>query len=101
MSENQGNTPSGDKQPKKSMNFYWVYAIIGVVLIAMMMFQRGTAGQRLTYREFTDLAKEGYVEKVIIHDQQMGEVTLNEAGFEAKKEGLEGKYFKTYFKRCH
>jgi ATP-dependent metalloprotease FtsH len=94
MSENQGNTPSGDKQPKKSMNFYWVYAIIGVVLIAMMMFQRGTAGQRLTYREFTDLAKEGYVEKVIIHDQQMGEVTLNEAGFEAKKEGLEGKYFK-------
>jgi len=94
MSENQGNKPSGDKQPKKSMNFYWVYAIIGVVLIAMMMFQRGNAGQRVTYREFTDLAKEGYVEKVIIHDQQMGEVTLNQAGFDVKKEGLEGKYFK-------
>lgn len=93
MSENKGND-KGDKPPKRSMNFYWIYAIIGVVLIAMMMFQRGSSGQRVTYREFMDMAKDGLVAKVIIQDKSMGKVTLNEIGLEQKKSELEGKYFR-------
>ncbi len=69
-----------DPQPKKSMNFYWIYAVIGAVLIAMMMFQRSAGGKTIGYTEFMQLAEDSLVESVIIHDLTQAEVRLNEDG---------------------
>jgi ATP-dependent metalloprotease FtsH len=90
MSEsNPNNTPGGpEKQPKKSLNFYWVYAVIGVVLIAMMMFQRGAGGSTISYKEFTELAKESMIKEVVVYDNAYAEITLNEEGEKAKAEEL-------------
>lgn len=83
--ENSNKKPSGGRQ----MNFYWIYAIIGVVLIGMMMFQRGSEGKSISYQEFQQLAEQGYVDKVLMRDGRLAEVTLNETGFLKKKEELE------------
>jgi len=93
MSENQGNN-QGEKRRGKPGSFYWIYVVIGVVLLGMMMFNRGGAGKRITYSEFKEKVRAGYVEKVIVHDQRMAEVTLNEVGFKASEKDLEGKYFR-------
>jgi ATP-dependent metalloprotease FtsH len=69
-----------EPQPKKSMNFYWIYAVIGAVLIAMMMFQRSAGGKTIGYTEFMQLAEDSLVESVIVHDLTQAEVRLNEDG---------------------
>eukprot|EP00918_Siedleckia_nematoides_P069475 GHVU01151531.1.p1 GENE.GHVU01151531.1~~GHVU01151531.1.p1 ORF type:complete len:251 (+),score=35.01 GHVU01151531.1:184-936(+) len=79
-----------DPQPKKSLNFYWIYAVIGVVLIAMMMFQRSAGGKTIGYTEFMQLAEDSMVESVIVHDLTQAEVRLNESGKEHfREEGVE------------
>lgn len=95
MSDNQGNNSGGDnKSSKRPGGFYWIYAVIGVVLLGMMMFQRGSTGEKITFSEYKVLAKQGYVDKLMIRDYRIAEITLNENGFNAKKEELQSKYFK-------
>lgn len=66
MSSEQQNKEQNDgKQPKKPMNFYWIYAIIGAVLIAMLMFNSGSSGKRITYEKFKEEASNGNVERVL------------------------------------
>jgi len=86
MEENENNNKKPGGRP---MNFYWIYAIIGVILIGMMMFQRGTEGKSISYQEFQQMAEERLVEKVLFRDGRLAEVTLNATGFAKKKEELE------------
>ena len=65
MSNQQDNMPSGDKQPKKSLNFYWIYALIGAVLLAMLVFNNSGSVAKMTYNEFKEVANEGKVEKFV------------------------------------
>ena len=65
MSNQQDNIPSGDKQPKKSLNFYWIYALIGAVLLAMLVFNNSGSVAKMTYNEFKEIANEGKVEKFV------------------------------------
>ena len=78
MSEtkNKGNNPgnpkgtpkgSGSKGPKKSFNFYWIYAIIGVVLIGLNLFSLGGGERKTTWDRFVnDMLKTGEVERIVV-----------------------------------
>ena len=61
--EQDKKTPEGN-QPKKQMNFYWIYAVIGAVLIAMLMFNSGSNGDDISYAEFRELAEDGKVKRI-------------------------------------
>lgn len=65
MSNQQDKSPSGDKQPKKSLNFYWIYALIGAVLLAMLVFNNSGSVAKMTYNEFKEIAKEGRVDRFV------------------------------------
>jgi cell division protease FtsH len=65
MSTEQENKSPDEKQPKRPMNFYWIYAIIGAVLIAMLMFNSGSSGERISYEEFKTKARQGQVDRVL------------------------------------
>lgn len=93
MSEQQNPNPNPEKQPKKSMNFYWVYAVIGAILIGMLMFQNGGSGQEINYTKFLQLAQDSLIEEVTMHDMKHAEISLNDRGRKAEidstqKDGL-------------
>jgi ATP-dependent metalloprotease FtsH len=55
--------PNGANE-KKQMNFYWIYALIAMVLIGMMVFSSGSDGKQIDYREFKVYAESGYLDKL-------------------------------------
>ena len=61
-------SPGGNKPPKKSLNFYWIYAVIAAVLIGMMMLNQGSEGREITYADFEVLAADSLIEKTIVYD---------------------------------
>ena len=74
--------PSGGDNPKKPFNFYWIYAIIGVVLISLNLFNWNGNMTDINLSEFEQMVKQGDVERVVVYNKQMAEVFL-------KKEALQ------------
>ncbi len=80
MSENNKNKPtvnkkaapkskkgSGKENPKKPFNFYWIYAIIGVILIGLNLFQFGGGEKKVVWERFVnDMLKTGEVSRLVI-----------------------------------
>lgn len=59
-----GNKGNG---PKKSFNFYWIYAIIGVVLIGLNLFQFSGGEKKVGWNKFVDdMLKTGEVERLLV-----------------------------------
>jgi cell division protease FtsH len=75
MSENQNNKPQEGK--RRPFNFYWIYAIIAVVLIAINLMNIGGGTQEITYDDFEKLADMGAVEELVIINEDIAEVYIN------------------------
>lgn len=58
--------PSRRPQKRPTMNFYWMYALILLSLIALYYFQDGTKSKPVSWTEFEQYALSGYVEKVVV-----------------------------------
>jgi ATP-dependent metalloprotease FtsH len=76
-----GAPPSGGGKgdPKKQLNFYWVYAIIAIILIGMMVFNSSGEGKLIDYRVFKEYAEKGYIEK-LEYDGRVGRIYLDSTG---------------------
>ena len=66
MEENnpQKTPPSGGNKPGKNLNFYWVYAIVAVFLLAMVMLGESSGQKRIHWPEFKEMAEAGQIAKV-------------------------------------
>lgn len=62
--ENEKNGQEGGNRPGRAMNFYWIYALIGAVLIGMLMLNSGSSGQRIQYDRFVEYAEQGKVKRL-------------------------------------
>lgn len=71
-------TGNNDNQ-KKPLNFYWVYAVIAMVLIGMMVFNSSGEGKLIDYRDFKNYAEKGYIEK-LEYDGRVGRIFLDSLG---------------------
>ena len=69
---------SGGNNPKKPFNFYWIYAIIGVVLISLNLFNFNGNMTGISLPEFEEMIKDGEVKRVVIYNKQLAEVYLTE-----------------------
>ncbi len=74
---NQG----GENGPKRPFNFYWIYAIIGVVLISLNLFNWNGSMSSINLSEFEKMVTSGEVERVVVYNKQLAEVYI-------KKEAL-------------
>ena len=55
------------KGQKKQFNFYWIYAIIGVVLIALQVFQLGGGEKKTTWEKFVnEMLKTNEVSRLVV-----------------------------------
>lgn len=68
-----GNKPNA----KKPFNFYWIYAIIGVVLISLNLLNFSGGESEISPTTFKKYVMDGDVEKVVIINEKKGEVYLN------------------------
>lgn len=66
----------GGSNPKRPFNFYWIYAIIGVVLISLNLFNWNGSMSNISLPQFEEMVKEGDVKRVVIYNKQMAEVYL-------------------------
>lgn len=73
MAENQGNSNPGKggknnpKKPKKQFNFYWLYAIVGLLLIGTHLFQLGGGEKKTTWSKFeNEMLKTNDVSRLVV-----------------------------------
>ena len=68
-----GGKPGGPNDPKKRFNFYWVYAGIALIFIAIQVVGSfGNTLNRTTFGDFTDMLERGDVKEVrIINEKQV------------------------------
>jgi hypothetical protein len=46
------NTPIPQKDSGKNVNFYWIYAVVGVLLLGMIMLNSDGGGSEIQFSEF-------------------------------------------------
>ncbi len=64
---------------KRGGNFYWIYAILAMILIGMMVFNTGSDGRQIDYSDFKQYALNGYIERVE-YNQATGKIYLDSLG---------------------
>ena len=82
--KDQGTGNRGGSKP--SMNFYWIYAVIVVLLLGMLMLNTGQGGRQIQWAEFKERIEDGDVKRVVF-DGQRATIMLNESVREAESEG--------------
>src|SRR5690349_7319144 len=88
--ENPKAGPSGG--PKRSMNLFWVYGIIIVVIAMLLLFNNSDRTVDMTVSDYNRFLSSGQVERITIYPQQEVRVTI-------KADSLENKEHKDFFKR--
>ncbi|MES2799388.1 MAG: ATP-dependent zinc metalloprotease FtsH [Bacteroidota bacterium] len=95
-SDNQGKNPfsnNKDKTPKNPFSIYWIYAAIGIALIAFQLFS--SSGSRFPVRyqsTFDQLAIDGYVKDVRLINKIRVDFKLTEEGKKIVKKSNDPKY---------
>ena len=67
--------------PDKKINFYWIYAVVGVVLLGMIMLNSDGGGKEIQFSDFKTYVEEGEVDHVT-HDGHVYKVYLTERASE-------------------
>jgi cell division protease FtsH len=68
---------------KKPSNFYWIYAVIGLGLIALQLINFGGNSSNITENEFKEMVLNNYVEEVVvISNRKEVRVTLTQKATE-------------------
>ncbi|NQX97593.1 MAG: ATP-dependent metallopeptidase FtsH/Yme1/Tma family protein [Flavobacteriales bacterium] len=71
------------RNSKKPSNFYWIYAVIGLALLALQLVNFGGSSSTITEAEFSNMVKNGYVkEATVIRNKKEVRVTLTEKALE-------------------
>jgi ATP-dependent metalloprotease FtsH len=78
-----GRKPVGGGSPNnKPFNFYWIYAIIVVILLSLSFLTNNPTTVNTTFGEFREMVEAGDVKRLIVYNEAFAEVTL-------KKEALD------------
>jgi ATP-dependent metalloprotease FtsH len=75
------NTPIPQKDSVKNVNFYWIYAVVGVLLLGMIMLNSDGGGSEIQFSEFKSYVESDDVDHVI-HDGHVYKVYLTESAKE-------------------
>ncbi len=71
--ENNGKNRKG---PDKAINFYWIYGLIGVLILAMWLFNYGPKTQRIDVSEYENFLDAGDVDRIVIVQNESVRVSI-------------------------
>lgn len=85
-SQQKGNPK---KAPKKQFNFYWIYGIIGVLLLGLQLFQMGDVEKRTTWSKFSnEMLKTNEVDRLLVvstNGESKVEIFIKQEALELEK----------------
>jgi cell division protease FtsH len=88
MSDQNTKKPGGPNNPMKGgFSFYWIYAVIAIVLIGLMIFNGSSDGSEANYAQVKSWAESNYIARVE-YNGSTGKVYLDSLG----KANLKGQY---------
>lgn len=88
MSDQNNKKLSGPNNPMKGgFSFYWIYAVIAIVLIGLMIFNGSSDGSETNYSQVKSWAESNYIARVE-YNGSVGKVYLDSLG----KANLKGQY---------
>ncbi|MFM2227481.1 MAG: hypothetical protein RL664_824 [Bacteroidota bacterium] len=88
MSNQNTKKPGGPNNPMKGgFSFYWIYAVIAIVLIGLMIFNGSSDGSEANYAQVKSWAESNYIARVE-YNGSTGKVYLDSLG----KANLKGQY---------
>ena len=70
------------------MNFYWIYGVIGVMLLAMLMLNTSEGGREIQWTEFKQKIEDGQVKRLVF-DGQRASVYLKDEVRQSLEDGQE------------
>lgn len=77
--KNKFSGSSGKKpQNKRPFNFYWIYAIIGVIIISLNLFTWSPSTSPITYTEFEKMVENDQVDKITVVNETVAHVTIKQ-----------------------
>ena len=94
--QNQSNQPKQKPNRNKRVSFYWIYAILAVVLIALNFFGRDSVSptEEINQGKLIELLKAQEVSKIQLVNREDAEIYLNQKGlkkyFPDAKAGTDG-----------
>ncbi len=77
--------PNPNKKNPKPNNFYWIYAIVGVVLIGLNVYNYNFSLARTDYGNFKEMVENNEVEKIIVYNEKTAEVYLTKEAAQLEK----------------
>jgi AFG3 family protein len=83
----EGLPDNNPKEPKKSkFNYYWIYAIVIVLLLGTQLFNMNSKVDQITMPQFLkEMLPSGDVRKVVVVNEDVAEVFLKEKVLEQSK----------------
>ncbi|MBN31339.1 MAG: peptidase M41 [Crocinitomicaceae bacterium] len=88
MEDQKKQTQNTKGSNKPSMNFYWIYAVIGVMLLGMLMLNTSDGGREIQWTEFKQKIEDGQVKRLVF-DGQRASVFLKDEVRQSLEEGQE------------
>lgn len=73
-SSDNSNKPNG----KKPFNFYWIYAIVGVIIISLNLFTWGPNTTPVSYTDFEKMVENDQVEKITVVNEAVAQITIKQ-----------------------
>ncbi len=68
--------PKMPKMPKVKFNFYWIYAILGVVLFGLYLNNMGVAPKDLGLGQLKEMLVNQDVEKILLVNKEQAEIYI-------------------------
>ncbi len=75
--DNNGKQKKERSGPDKAFNFYWIYGVIGLVILSMWLFNAGSPAQPITVSDYYAYLDSNDVKSIVLVQQEV-QVTLKE-----------------------
>ena len=76
VENNEKRTEGGNKGPKRSFNFYWIYGIIILVILSINLFQYGGGMMKIDPTEYQQMLDSGDVQRIVVMNDQVVKVFI-------------------------
>jgi len=83
---NFGGPKKDGKDPKKGFSMYWIYVLIGVVLIGVNLLGSGSSLTPISLAEFEGMAQKNIVNNVVVVNKEFARVYIRAEQLEQAKE---------------
>jgi cell division protease FtsH len=87
-SPEQGNGKPGKKSGLPKFNFYWIYAILAVVFIALQYYNFKGEVKEIDWNAFQPMLERHDVEKIVVINKQFAEVYIKKDKLETVQDSL-------------